>query len=132
MEEGGKGAAVLGGAGDERCPGDDGGGGVKGEGGGGGGREVELGVHVDEVVGEEGGNEGGEGLDDLGMGGAAQPGRTDGDSELDGGGEGLGVGGGKHGRPAAVTGPGGGMAWRPWGRGNGGKSEAAFFWMEMG
>lgn len=61
-------------AGDEGAPGDDGA--RRGE------REnelgrvgsVEFGVHVDEVVAEEGRERGAEGLDDLGMDGSAETG----------------------------------------------------------
>lgn len=51
--------------------------------------EVEGGVHVDEVVGEEGG--GGEGFEDLGVDGTAEEGGVGGDG---GGEEGGGGGGG--------------------------------------
>lgn len=64
--------AVLDKAGNEGGPGDDSAGRGAQEDKLGRAGEVEFGVHVDQVVGEVGRGRGIEGLDDLGMGGAAE------------------------------------------------------------
>jgi hypothetical protein len=71
--------AVLDKAGNEGGPGDNGAGRGEREDELGRTGEVELGIHVDQVVGEEGRERFVEGLDDLGMGGAAEESGASGD-----------------------------------------------------
>lgn len=81
---------VLNGAGNEGSPSDDGAGRGEREDELGRAGEVEFGVHVNEVVWEEGWERGVEGLDNLGMGGAAEQRGASWNRRLDQGGEGVG------------------------------------------
>lgn len=87
MAEGGGEVSILGAARDEGGPRDDSATGSESEKELGRVEEVELGVHVDEVGGEEGREQGGQSLDDDGMGGSANEGGASCDGGFENGSE---------------------------------------------